>query len=229
MPQRSVSEGDEPASPWVWFLFGLATLVAVGAALYFRTRRTRETAPAIERPAPVLPEIPAPVFEFGFTPVKLTRSFMFATLDYRLAVHATPELRDAIDIEVSLSSARPKSSGPDDTISAREQHSPVFAESGEAEIAGRLQLHNADIAPIRQGSGAIMVPLVHVIARSNGATLHNETYAIGQRAEGHDRLQPFRYDGPPRSWDALAWRAVDDPQAALPAGQRPLDAAAMAS
>ena len=229
-PTAAESSDDESAGI-LPFLIGFAVLaIGAGVVLFMQRRASSAPVPVIERPVPAKPPSPVPAAAqaepgIAFEPLKLTRSFMFTTLDYRLVVRdgATP-----LDIGISLSSARSNGSGA--MHSPRIEANHIFTETGgeTPAIQGRLQLANADITPIRQGNGAIMLPLVEITMRADDGDERRETYVVGQSVEGRDRLQPFRFDGPPRSWDALSSRKIDQPSAALPTQHRPLDAAAMA-
>ena len=74
---------------------------------------------------------------------------------------------------------------------------------------GKLQIPLAQARIIRQGSAALIVPLLRVRLDVAGEEPVVRTFVIGQGVPGGGRVAPFRLDDGPRSYAPVAARALD--------------------
>lgn len=148
--------------------------------------------------------------------IKLTRSFMNATLDYRVILRSRSDvaLKDiaigakliaahgALPMEEQIASAQTELA----TAHRVERLSPSQSKT----IEGKLTLPLNAIQPIRQGHASLFVPILQLRADAPGAEPVVRSTVIGQvGANGAARLQPFNLSDPPQSYAALSQRALD--------------------
>lgn len=222
---------DDSSSTPGWLVPLLLLGAGVGGWLLWRRRRATGDAvpPVIERPlarepgaAPTGSAATAPALHIKVEPLKLTRSLMNTSLAYRLTV-ANRTTRTVGDVRIGAEltaahGARPLEEQIATPASALpEAHRIDRLAPGQTRmLEGRIDLPVASIAPIRQGRAALFVPLLRLVAEGVGMEPLARTVVVGQSpAPGSLRLQPFRLDEPPRSYQPIAQRPLDEAALAL--------------
>lgn len=217
--------------PFWWWAIPVALLVALGALLTLRARRSRpdEPEPTLREPparpsapvpppaAPVTPPPPpiiAPeahdAIEIGFEPVGLRLSLVYATLQYRLtltareAVPAGHLLGDMIGAHASLSAEQQLAPSPETLAPLKPV--PALEPGIPATLTGEIQLPLAAIRPLQRGNAALFVPLVRLCLLA-GAEPVRRVYTVG--TAGGDALGPLRLDAGPAEHRDLAAREVE--------------------
>ncbi|RDC59372.1 hypothetical protein HME9302_00559 [Alteripontixanthobacter maritimus] len=112
----------------------------------------------------------------------------------------------------------------DDSLALPERHVDQTIAAGETlELAGEIRLPIGEVRPIKQGGGAVFVPLLRLrIEIANGSADAAKavapiisTHVIGSRpAQRGGRMQPFRLDGVPQPHSSLMQRPIDAPPVA---------------
>lgn len=208
--------------PWPWLLGGLLLGGAlVGAAAWLRTRRAARPPAEIERPKVAMPAAgpapaPAEALLLKAEALRVTRSFAFATVDYRLTLinrsqHALSQIDVGADV-VSAHAQAPVDSqlaGPGTVLEVRhrvERLGPGQSQQLEGQV--RLPLSGAPV--IFQGKVPLLVPLLRVrVAREGSAEgALSKTLVVGQAAPGGGRVQPFNLEDTPRAYTAVAQREL---------------------
>ncbi|TCD00650.1 hypothetical protein EYB45_11090 [Erythrobacteraceae bacterium CFH 75059] len=231
-PQVGIGDGNRLTGlPWLWLL----ALLPLAAAGWWWRRRRQEArpvrVPVIQKPQlPVAANDdsaasgltgrdgsgPAPQLAVELVAMKLTRSFMNATLAYRITVRnrgAAPARELAVTGElVGAHGSQPL----ENQIASAEARLPLLhtvdrlAPGQALSLDGTLVLPVHAITPIRQGSAALFVPLLRLVVSGPGLDPLARTFVVGQPGTGlTGRLQPFRLDEPPRSYQPIAQRALD--------------------
>lgn len=220
---QPVPAGQEGSS-LTWLLLaalGLAGLV--GGAVWFRRRQASAKPLTIERPL-VTPSgaanddggTPADALKIELAAVKLTRSFMNASLAYRITLH-NRGARALAGVTVAGELIGAHGSQPlENQIASNGAQLPQLHQVerlslGQARtLEGTLTLPLQAITPIRQGSAALFVPLLRLVVSGEGMEPLARTFVVGQPSAGMTgRLQPFRLDEPPRSYQPIGQRALD--------------------
>lgn len=239
-PGPELATGPEDAESGLWWVgaLGLLGLAALGGGYALRRRRARAAPPQIERPvvaSPPLDERPAeerPVEESATTPVtsatpppnalalriealRLNRSFMNATLAYRVTVlNRSASPLSEVAIEADLASAHGDLPVDQQVAGAgtalQERHTTSRLAAGQsARFEGQVTLPLAQARVIRQGNVALLVPLLRMRSRAAGIEPVARTLAIGPAASGGGaRLVPFNLDDGPRSYEPLAQKII---------------------
>lgn len=183
---------------------------------------------AIAAPA-AMPEtdnpVPEPVFgtpqatggalTFEAEAVKLSRSMVYARLSYLLRVtNGTKQALEEVEIAgdlVSASNGRPVAEQvADEATALGRQHLIDRLEPGETHFAkGELALPLSAVDPILQGRTPLLVPLMRWrVSAASGSRL-TQTHVVGlSPLEPSGKLQPFRLDIPPQTFDAIGNRQV---------------------
>jgi hypothetical protein len=205
---------------WRWLagLGGALAALLVGIFLW-RRRQSRTAPPEIERPvvgvAPAPVTIPAAeVLQIRCEAEKLTRSAMFATLQYRLTlINRTEGPLNGVAIGLDLVSAHAGApmeeqvATPGTTLATRHTLARIAPRQTLA-VEGQVQLPLSEAQVIRQGSHPLLVPLLRVRVDGAGDGALVKTFVVGQGVPGAGRVQPFRLDEPPRSYAPLAQREL---------------------
>ena len=223
VPVETATESGEPEDQTAWAWLILLAVGLVGAAItviLMRRRRSGPIVPTVERPnisgSGANGSPPPHPLSVRIEAVKLTRSFMNATLDYRVIVR---NRTDAALTDVSLAArlvpahnALPvEEQIADNHTDLPRTHAIERLSPGQSRtIEGKLTLPVNTIQPIRQGNAALFVPILQVRADNDehGPVVRNTV--VGQvSASGSDRLLPFRLDEGPRSYAPLSQRGLD--------------------
>lgn len=213
-------DAEETGGGWVWLL-GLGVLAALvaGGLLLWRRRRDSLPPPAIE--PPLARSVPAAASTAPGQPltlraeaVKLTRSFAFATLDYRLTLtNRTGQAISGLAIAGDLVSAHGGAPMEEQVALATTElparHTVARLAPGQSQqLTGQVQLPIGAAQVIRQGRLPLLVPLLRVRVDGAGAEPLVRTFVIGQGVPDGGRLQPFRLDEGPRSYQPIAQREL---------------------
>ena len=224
-PETDTGETESDAgSDWPWpMLLGGGALLAVLLAAFalWRRRAGNSEPPEIERPVVARPEVaPAalPVaasLQIRAEALKLTRSLANATLDYRVTVinRSTSALRD-VKLSADIISAHgdlPAEQQVATSSSLLEQRHQFdrIAPGQSVRYEGKLMLSLGQARVIRQGSMALLVPLLRVRVDGAEDAPVVRTFVIGQGLADGGRVAPFRLDEGMRSWEPVAARALD--------------------
>jgi hypothetical protein len=232
--------GGAPAAPadafppaalpdwWPYAAGGLGALVLLGGgALAWRRRRKarplRLAAPAAgaardseagSAPAPDLPRL-----DLTLEITAATRSLMMFTLEYRLAIANRSE-RAVNDLALALQLACARASGAGNAPSAGSaQALQSIARIGPHQarsITGTVQLPLAAIAPLRQGTTPLFVPLVHVTLEGEGQRPLARSFVVGTPSAS-GRVHPIPLDVPPGALAGLVAQAIALPPASAAA------------
>ena len=211
--------GDEEAFPWlpVGVAAALLALLAVGGFFWRRRRDTQ--VPEIERPtvshaSASLPATMSDAVHLSVDYDKLIRSAAYATLKYRITlVNRTDSPLTDVSVGADLVSAHAGApmeeqvASGSTTLETRHEL-PRIAPRQSVSLQGQVQLPLAGAHIIRQGRFPLLVPLMRV--RGNGPCEGAlvKTMVIGQGAPGGGRVQPFRLDEGPRSYEPIAQREL---------------------
>lgn len=210
---------EAPAGYWPW-LAGLAALLLGAIGLWaWRRRRDSLPPPAIEPPlarsAPAAASAaPGQPLTLRAEAVKLTRSFAFATLDYRLTLtNRTGQAISGLAIAGDLVSAHGGAPMEEQvalaTTDLPARHAIARLAPGQSQqLTGQVQLPIGTAQVIRQGRLPLLVPLLRVRVDGAGAEPLVRTFVIGQGVPDGGRLQPFRLDEGPRSYQPIAQREL---------------------
>lgn len=234
-----LAPGPDDADNGLWWVgaLGLLGLAALGGGYVLRRRRSHAT-PQIERPVVAAPPADEPLTEeppleerpiapaasaapppnalaLRIEALRLNRSFMNATLAYRVTVlNRSASPLSEVAIEADLASAHgdlPMEQQVADAGTAlQERHTTSRLAAGQsARFEGQVTLPLAQARVIRQGNVALLVPLLRMRSRAAGIEPVARTLAIGPAASGGGaRLVPFNLEEGPRSYEPLAQKII---------------------
>lgn len=178
--------------------------------------------PAPKRPlasAPIGPGIPvaAPTtrpISLEIAPIKLSRSMMNATLSCAIKVHnLTGKNISFLHLAGDLVTAHGKVPMSEQwadnaTVLASLDTIPELAAGETTEIAANLALPISQIRQISQGRAILYVPLLRLRVTSGGLDPVTQTFVIGMKPPGSDKVQPFRLDEMPQTYRQIGSRAL---------------------
>jgi hypothetical protein len=224
-PQSIVPAGNLPAWwPWAAGALGAAAVLGGGVLLW---RRRRPGAPRLAAPSgSAMSDTAAAGSAPGSDPARLdlaieitgaTRSVMMFTLEYRLTLanrseRAVCDLAVAVQLACARGSAG--ASGDNAPSAGAAQHLDTVGRIGPHQarsIAGTVQLPLSAIAPLRQGSTPLFVPLVHVTLEGDGQRALAKSFVIGTPSAS-GRVHPIRLDQPPGSIVGLVAQGIAVPR-----------------
>lgn len=218
-PDAPREQGNSLA-PFLLAALGIAA--AIGGAAWWRRRRAAVQPAAIERPlVPANDDDGAGAagrdpLKIELAAVKLTRSFMNATLSYRITLHnrsgaALANVAVAGELIGAHGSQPLESQIASSGTVLPELHRVERLSPGQSRtVDGTMTLPVGAITPIRQGPAALFVPLLRLVVTGDGVEPLARTFVVGQPGVGQTgRLTPFRLDEPPRSYQPLGQRALD--------------------
>ncbi len=194
---------------------GVGALVLLGAGVFLWQRRKpkvlRLSAPsAAAREPEAAPDLADLHLTLDVTTA--TRSVMMFTLGYRLNI-ANRAGRAVTDVQVAVQLACARASGSNapsagaaQTLGEVERIGPHQGRS----ITGEVRLPLAAITPLRQGSTALFVPVVHVTIEAEGQPALTKTFVIGTPSAS-GRVHPILLDQPPGGIPGLVAQAVAVP------------------
>jgi hypothetical protein len=224
----SPAPADEGLPGWLLALGGLIAAGGIGAALWFRRRRSIEhaLAPAIEPPRPVgqpaptpaappAPALTGPPLLIEAQVKQLARSMRFATLSYQLRVtnrgaHPLENVTFGGDLVTAHARVPTQAQLADPAVPLAPVRSIDRLDPGEsAEFTGEFRLPVEEIRPIPHGKAVVYVPLLRVRAEATGMAPVARTFVVGLKQPGAQRLQPFRLDEMPQTYHAVGQTALD--------------------
>ena len=220
---EALQDTEQEVPLLAWFA-ALGSLVLALAALLAWRRRRPDTAPTIERPTvpPAAAAVPAKrAINLRPQVHRLTRSFMALTIDGDVTVlnRSGDTLRD-IALAGSLTTANGQRT-EDHVLDTIGQLGP--GQSRRLPFSLRLPVAQAGV--LRQGQVPMTVPLLDLAVRHGGEE-HRSAYAVGPTAPGQvavkgtaGRVQPIRLDEPPRTYETIALRPVDEAAGDAPSMQ----------
>lgn len=218
--ESSLEASEVGAFDWRWLAgIGSALLAALGGLFTWRRRRAKAPPPVIERPIVRTVAEPqtvpaAQVLSIRCEAEKLTRSAVYATLKYRLALVNRTDL-PLTDVAIGLDLASAHAGAPMEdqvatagtTLDTRHRLARI-APHQTVTVEGQVQLPLATAQVILQGRHPLLVPLLRVRVDGLGEGGLVKTFVVGQGSPDGGRVQPFRLDEPPRSYAPLAHREL---------------------
>ncbi|MHA6334343.1 hypothetical protein ACXYL9_11745 [Qipengyuania sp. CAU 1752] len=212
---------------WGWIIALLAVLgIAIAAFVSWRRRFGSVEAPQIVKPV-VAPSGPATgagaaalddpmrFLKIELEPVRMSRSMMATTLTYRLTLSNRADVAmRGIVIAGDLTSAHGRApiaeQMADGTTMLPDIHTLEHLGPGQSKIlGGDIRLPLKDVRPIHQGNVPIIVPLARIKLAVAGGDPTPFTFVIGKRpAQLGGRLQPFRLDTPPQTYQDIDSRPL---------------------
>lgn len=214
---------DAPAWPAWWWIAAAAGAVfvaAIVALLAWRRRRQQTAVPEIIRPAAAgagndADGDPLRHLKIEIEAVRLSRSLMAATLTYRLTIsnRSRVAIRN-VALEGDLTSAHGQAALAEqlaeDAAMLPVLHSLDHLGAGQSKsFTGDLRLELRHVRPIRQGQVPIYIPLVRLRALATRAEARAYTFVVGKApAMAGARLQPFRLDTPPQTFNEIGARLL---------------------
>lgn len=228
LPQVATAEEAKPESENIspWLFIGLLGLATLAAGAWFVLRRRHAARPlTIERPLVAStkpagnherPDIAPANLTIELAAVKLTRSFMNASLAYRVTLRSRSSMAlTGVAVAGELVAAHGSQPLENQIASAAadlpQLHRTERLAPGQAQtVEGTLTLPLSNVIPIRQGPAALFVPLLRLLVTAEGMEPLARTFVVGLPGQGMaGRLQPFRLDEPPRSYAPVGQRALD--------------------
>jgi len=178
-----------------------------------------DTAP-VRAPLPVPTAAPEPLKPAGpialaISPLKLSRSLMNATLSCSIILHnSSTQAFENLHISGDLVTAHGKvpiseqlASGA--TILAPLKTMDALPGGETGEVSASFILPVGQIRTINQGRATLYVPLLRLRLTGEGLDPITQTFVIGMKPPGSDKVQPFRLDEMPQTYDQIGSRALD--------------------
>jgi hypothetical protein len=145
-----------------------------------------------------------------------TRSVMMFTLSYRLTVaNRSEKAVNDLGVAVQLASAqRGADNAPAPGAAQRLDRIARVGPHQARSITGEVQLPLSAIAPLRQGSAPLFIPLMHVTLEGEGQSAMSRSFVIGPpSASGAGRVHPILLDAPPGGIPGLIAQPIAQPPA----------------
>ena len=218
-PSLENAEAQDQGNSRLLWLGGLAALIAAAVAVFAWRRRKIAAVPmTIERPqvdrtaAASMPIAEALVLKPEG--IKLTRSFANATLAYRItlvnrAKHALRDLTIGGDLISAHGRAPMEEQIAGDATPLELRHTVDRIAPGQTvRLEGQMRLPLASVQVIRQGKSPLLIPLLRLRVDREGDAPLVKTFVIGQGSADGGRVQPFRLDEPPRTYQVIGQREL---------------------
>lgn len=204
---------------WPLAAGGLGAAVLLGTAIVAWRRRKpkvmRLAAPIAGAPAQAAAIPPErPRIDIAFEVTSATRSVMNFTLGWRITVvnradTAISDLALAVQIACARASAAAGGAGHA-PLPASAQHLAAIDRLGPSQsrsLAGEVQLPLSAIAPLRQGTTPLLIPLVNMTVESEGQRALAKSFVVGTPSAG-GRVHPIPLDLPPGAIPGLVAQAI---------------------
>lgn len=153
---------------------------------------------------------------FSTQPLSFSRSVMAATFAFRVTVeNRARAAMGPVIIRGDLTTAHARVT-PEQQLATAQSDLPEIGrvetipagESAEVDLQVRLPIR--EIRPIRQGVGAVYIPLLRLVVVDEAGKATARTHLVGQvPAVQQGRLQPFRLDEMPQGYPRLGMRPLD--------------------
>lgn len=148
--------------------------------------------------------------------MRLQRSMMFATLGYEIAITnrgGVPLENVQLGGDLVTAHARVPTAQQlaDPALPLAPMKAIARLDPGQSErLTGELRLPVGEIRPIPHGKAVVYVPLLRVRAEADGLAPVARTFVVGMTPGGPgQRLQPFRLDEMPQTYNAVGQKALD--------------------
>jgi hypothetical protein len=176
---------------------------------------TGDTSPVPAQPSAPKPLNPAGPITLAISPLKLSRSLMNATLSCSITLHnSSMQAFENLHISGDLVTAHGKvpiseqlASGA--TILAPLKTMDALPGGETGEVSASFILPVDQIRTINQGRATLYVPLLRLMITGEGLDPVTQTFVIGMKPSGSDKVQPFRLDEMPQTYDQIGSRALD--------------------
>ena len=201
---------------WTWPAIGLALLAALALAAFAKRRKHAVKPATIERPVVAAGGRIAPSeLKVQVEAVKLTRSVMNATLQYRVhllnrATTAITNVSVGADIVSAHGGVPVEQQVASEAQALEKRHTfDRIAPGQSVRYDGQLTIPLAQVRAIRQAAATLFVPLLRIRIDGASDVPLLLTFVVGTGVPGAGRVTPFRLDEGPRSWQPIAARALD--------------------
>ncbi|WDA39985.1 hypothetical protein [Erythrobacter sp. BLCC-B19] len=202
---------------WPYAAGGLGALVLLGGGLVWQRRRGRKPLRLAAPPAgadagqPQLASGEQPRLDLTLEITSATRSVMMFSVGWRLTIanrsdRAVNDVSAAVQLACARASAgagNAPSPGAAQGLAAIDRIGPQQARS----LTGTVQLPLSAIAPLRQGTTPLFVPLAHVTLEGEGLRAMTRSFVIGPRSPS-GRVHPIALDQPPGSIAGLVAQII---------------------
>ncbi len=84
----------------------------------------------------------------------------------------------------------------------------ALAAGETGEVTANINLPIRQIRPITQGRATLYVPLLRLRVTTDGHDPVTQTFVIGMKPPGSDKVQPFRLDEMPQTYSQIGSRAL---------------------
>jgi LPXTG-motif cell wall-anchored protein len=212
---------------WPFAAGATGALVLLGGGLLWWKRRRKPK--ALRLAAPLAAPLPTgtapdmageqPRIDLTLEIIGATRSVMMFTVEYRLTVanradRAVTDLATAVQLACARAGAANASpAGAAQSLGGIARVGPHQARS----VTGQVQLPLSAIAPLRQGTAPMFIPLVHVTLEGEGLRPMTRSFVIGTpSASGAGRVHPILLDQPPGAIAGLVAQAIAMPPVSGP-------------
>jgi len=174
--------------------------------------------PAGTAPVPAAapePLNPAGPIALAISPLKLSRSLMNATLSCSITLHnSSTQTFENLHISGDLVTAHGKAPISEQIASGETILAPLKTmdalPGGETgEVSASFILPVGQIRTINQGRATLYVPLLRLRITGEGLDPVTQTFVIGMKPPGSDKVQPFRLDEMPQTYDQIGSRPLD--------------------
>lgn len=215
--------GQSTLPAWWPYAAGFAGALALlgGGALLWRRRNPKVMRLAAPVAATGRPDIAddLPRIDLTLEITSATRSVMMFTVEYRLTIanrsqRAVTDLNAAVQLACARANAgNAPSPGAAQGLARIDRVGPHQARS----ITGQVQLPLSAIAPLRQGTAPLFIPLVHITLEGAGLRALDRSFVIGTpSASGAGRVHPILLDQPPGAIPGLVAQPIAIPPVAGP-------------
>lgn len=206
---------------WPFAAGGAGALALLGGWLLSWKRRRKPKALRLAAPIPssAAPDKAdeQPRIDLTLEIITATRSVMMFTVEYRLTIanradRAVTELSTAVQLACARASAgNAASPGAAQSLARIARVGPHQARS----VTGQAQLPLSAIAPLRQGTAPLFIPLVHVTLEGEGLRAMTKSFVIGTPSSA-GRVHPILLDQPPGAIAGLVAQPVAIPPVSSP-------------
>lgn len=213
---------------WLYAVGALLVAAGAGAALFWRRRETLddrvpEIAPprvTADRSPPTAAEPPliaaGPQLTIEARALRLSRSMVYATLSYEVMVtnrggQPLIDVRLGADLVTAHARIPTDQQLADPLVPLAPVKTIERLDPGQSvQVSGELRLPVNQIRPIPHGKAVVYVPLLRVRGEAEGIEPIARTFVVGTRSAGESqRLQPFRLDEMPQTYNGLGQLALD--------------------